>query len=108
MRIKEYTSPISGDIAMLVDDGGMPLRFANRYVYSMIEKPGKSLSSVKQALFVISRLYLWAELRGCQFTKFAILWRVSQLRSDIRHYRFHSIYVDHSKRNSKSEAKEHR
>jgi len=49
---------------MLVDDTGMPLHFANRYAYSTIEKPGKSLSSIKQALFVISRLYLWAELRG--------------------------------------------
>ena len=49
---------------MLVDDAGMPLHFANRYAYSMIEKSGKSLSSIKQALFVISRLYLWAELRG--------------------------------------------
>ena len=49
---------------MLVDDAGMTLHFANRYAYAMIEKPGKSLSWIKQALFVISRLYLWPELRG--------------------------------------------
>ncbi len=49
---------------MLVDDAGMPLQFANRYAYSMIEKPGRSVSSIKKALYVISRLYLWAELRG--------------------------------------------
>ena len=49
---------------MLVDDAGMPLQFANRYTYSMIEKPGRSLSSIKKTLYVISRLYLWAEIRG--------------------------------------------
>jgi len=49
---------------MLVDEAGMPLQFANRYAYSMIEKPGRSLHSVKQALYVISRLYLWAEIQG--------------------------------------------
>ena len=64
MRIKEYTSPLSGEIALLVDAEEMPLQFANRYAYSMIEKPGGSLSSVKKALYVISRLYLWAEIRG--------------------------------------------
>lgn len=64
LRIKEYTSPISGEVAILVDDAGMPLHFANRYAYSMIEKPGRSLSSIKKALYVISRLYIWAELRG--------------------------------------------
>lgn len=49
---------------MLVDDAGMPLHFANRYTYSMIEKPGRSLHLIKQALYVISRLYLWAEIQG--------------------------------------------
>ena len=47
---------------MLVDDGGMPLHFANRYTYSMIEKRGGSIHSVEQALFIISRAYLWSEL----------------------------------------------
>ena len=32
--------------------------------YSMIEKRGGSLSSINQALFVISRIYLWADVRG--------------------------------------------
>lgn len=49
---------------MLVDSVGMPLQFANRYAYSMIEKPGKSKSSIRKALYVISRLYLWAEIEG--------------------------------------------
>jgi len=49
---------------MLVDDAGMPLQFANRYAYSMIEKAGRSISSIEKALFVISRLYIWAELRA--------------------------------------------
>lgn len=59
---KKYKSPISGDVAVLVNSKGMPLQFANRYAYSMIEKSGGSLSSVQQALFVISRIYLWAKL----------------------------------------------
>jgi len=54
---------------MLVDDVGMPLHFANRYAYSMIEKPGLSLSSIKQALYVVSRLYLWSEIQGIDLKK---------------------------------------
>lgn len=64
LRIKEYISPKSGEVAMLVNDAGMPLHFANRYAYSMLEKPGKSISSIQKALYVISRLYLWADLRA--------------------------------------------
>jgi len=56
----------------------MPLQFANRYAYSMIEKAGKSLHSIKQALYVISRLYLWAELRAV----------------DVKHILFYGDFLD--------------
>jgi len=43
LRIKEYTSPISGEIAMLVGEAVVFLHFANRYTYSMIKKLGRYL-----------------------------------------------------------------
>lgn len=35
--IKEYISLLLGDSAMLVDDTGMPLHFANRYAFSFFD-----------------------------------------------------------------------
>ena len=46
----------------------------------MIEKAGKSKSSIKKALYVISRLYLWAELRSVDLKQ--ILYYGDFLNSD--------------------------
>jgi len=47
----------------------MPLQFPNRYAYSTIEKRSLSNSSIKNALYVISRIYLWAEHRNTEVEK---------------------------------------
>ena len=48
---------------------GMPLHFSNRYTFSTIEKRGGSNSSVEKALYVISRIYLWAKINNLSLEK---------------------------------------
>jgi len=58
----------------------MPLHFPNRYTFSMLEKRARSNSSAKQALYVISRIYLWGELRKIKVHQ--ILYYGEFIRSD--------------------------